>query len=257
MKSTPSNPLIKIDHVSLDGEKGSSILQDVSFTVNRQQIVTVIGPNGAGKTSLLRVVLGLLPATSGSIQRQTGLKVGYMPQKLTLNPLMPLTVERFLGLSSSKRNSALIDLIQETLAEVGASHLSQSSLSVLSGGEFQRVLLAQALMGGPDLLVLDEPTQGVDIIGQAELYSLIAKIRNHRGCGVLLVSHELHMVMAASDEVLCLNKHVCCSGHPTVIAKDPNYQALFGPAVSEWVEEGLAPYTHHHDHRHDGNHKYD
>lgn len=251
------NTLITIDHVFLNGKQGLSILQDVSFTVKRRQIVTIIGPNGAGKTSLLRVVLGLVPATSGLVQRQVGLRVGYMPQKLNLNPLMPLTVERFLSLASPNRSIVGPDQVRTILEEVRASHLAQSSLSVLSGGELQRVLLAQALMCDPDFLVLDEPTQGVDILGQAELYKLIVDIRDHRKCGVLLVSHELHMVMAASDEVLCLNRHVCCSGHPTVITKDPSYQALFGPAAEEWVEKGLALYTHHHDHRHDGGHDHD
>lgn len=257
MASSLSDTLITVDHISLKGKLGVSILQDVSFTVNRRQIVTIIGPNGAGKTSLLRVVLGLVLETSGTVRRQAGLRVGYMPQKLNLNPLMPLTVNRFLSLASPNRTPATADIISGILAEVGASHLSQSALADLSGGELQRVLLAQALMGEPDLLVLDEPTQGVDILGQAELYKLIADIRDHRGCGILLVSHELHMVMAASDEVLCLNRHVCCSGHPTAITKDPEYQALFGTAAGEWVEEGLAPYTHRHDHRHDERHAHD
>jgi zinc transport system ATP-binding protein len=169
------------------------------------------------------------------------LKIGYMPQKLDINPLLPMSVEGLLCLGSTKRLSKIQSLIDTCLAEVGAGALKHRRLSVLSGGEMQRVMLARALLAEPDLLVLDEPMQGVDILGQEELYHLIARIRDKRGCGILLVSHDLHLVMAASDKVICLNKHVCCSGHPDQVTANPEYQGLF-----------VAPYHHSHDHRHDG-----
>jgi zinc transport system ATP-binding protein len=170
-----------------------------------------------------------------------GARIGYVPQRLAIDDALPLTVRRFLGLAAP-RSAA----IERALAETGVADLVDMPVQVLSGGEFQRVLLARALIREPDLLVLDEPVQGVDVAGQAALYDLIRRIRDRHGCGVLLVSHDLHLVMAATDRVVCLNHHVCCSGHPEAVARHPAYRALFGAAA-----DAIAVYAHHHDHRHD------
>jgi zinc transport system ATP-binding protein len=224
--------------------QGRAILDSVNLNVQRGQIVTLIGPNGAGKTTLVRIILGLLKPDLGEIERQPGIRIGYMPQRLQISENLPLTVRRFLGLGIPKRGES--DLTTVT-GQLDIGHLLESPLQRLSGGEHQRVLLARALLRKPDLLVLDEPVQGVDVTGQAALYGLITKIRDQLGCGVLMVSHDLHLVMATTDQVLCLNQHVCCSGHPESVSQHPAYLELFGtPASAE-----LAIYRHHHDHTHD------
>ena len=220
-----------------------SILQDVSLQIAEGQIVTLIGPNGAGKTTLVKIALGLLPATQGIVTRTPQLRIGYMPQRLRLETTMPLSVQRFLQLVPGATATA----INAALDEVGASTVLRSSLHDLSGGELQRILLARALLQKPQLLVLDEPTQGVDLKGQAELYRLITRIRDRHRCGVLMVSHDLHLVMSATDEVICLNQHVCCHGHPEQVSNDPVYLEMFGKTGAE----AMAIYTHHHNHRHD------
>ncbi len=239
-----TEPLIEADNISLRlGER--QILQGVSLSLKAGEIVTLIGPNGAGKTSLVRVVLGLQKASGGSLTRRRGLRIGYMPQKLHLEASLPLTVRRFLQLALSRRQSSdavLLDCLRLT----GIEHLLHSPMQSLSGGETQRVLLARALLRNPQLLVLDEPVQGVDVAGQARLYQLIADIRHQRGCGVLMVSHDLHLVMAATDTVICLNQHVCCHGHPAAVSEDPAYLELFG----QTSHSGIAVYTHQHDHQH-------
>ena len=221
--------------------RGRQLLRHIDFEMRRAQILTVIGPNGAGKTTLVRLALGLIAPTEGVIRRAPGLRIGYMPQRLSLPESMPLTVRRFLTLASSDNA-----VLQRNVAETGVAQLLERPMQGLSGGETQRVLLARALMGGPDLLVLDEPVQGIDVNGQSELYRLIVRLRDERGCGVLMVSHDLHLVMAATDEVLCINQHVCCSGHPDTVSQHPAYLDLFG----EIDAETLAVYTHHHDHQH-------
>jgi zinc transport system ATP-binding protein len=218
------------------------ILSKVNLHLQQGQILTLIGPNGAGKTTLVKIALGLLTPTSGTVDRSKGLRIGYMPQKLQVESTLPLSVERFLQLAP---RAAQAD-IAGALAEVGASHVRHSRLQALSGGEFQRVLLARALLGKPELLVLDEPTQGVDLKGQAELYSLITQLRDAHNCGVLMVSHDLHLVMSATDEVICLNQHVCCHGHPEQVSNDPAYLEMFGQAGAR----AMAVYTHHHYHEH-------
>lgn len=224
--------------------EGRRILDGVSLELARGEILTLIGPNGAGKSCLARIALGLLKPDTGERSLTAGIRIGYMPQKLKLDDSLPLTVKRFLELAQHRRNAAAL---RAALEEVGALHVLESPMQTLSGGEFQRVLLARALLREPDLLVLDEPTQGVDITGQEELYGLIAAVRERHGCGVLMVSHDLHLVMAATDRVLCLNHHVCCQGHPETVSSHPEYLRLFGlPAGSR-----LAVYSHHHDHRHD------
>jgi zinc transport system ATP-binding protein len=218
------------------------ILQNADLTLEQGKIVTLIGPNGAGKTTLVRSVLGLIKVNTGSIEKKADLRIGYMPQKLHIDASLPLTVTRFLALGGKPR-LALTDV----LALTGTTHLSSLPMQNLSGGETQRVLLARALLRDPQLLVLDEPVQGVDITGQAALYGLINEIRKQRHCGVLLVSHDLHLVMATTDTVVCLNQHVCCHGHPETVTNDPAYLALFGSALKPQI----ALYTHHHDHHHD------
>ena len=237
-----SDVLLNARDISLQYNQ-RQVLQNISLTINTRQIVTLIGPNGAGKTSLVKIVLGLVPPTSGEIERLEGIRIGYMPQRLQVDQSMPVSVSRFLSLGANAR----ADRIDDALEEVGASVLKDSQLFALSGGELQRVLLARALIQEPQLLVLDEPAQGVDVNGQAELYRLIADIRDRHGCGILLVSHDLHLVMSATDEVICLNQHVCCHGHPEQVSNDPAYLELFGKKDAET----LAVYTHHHNHSHD------
>ena len=205
---------------------GRAILQGVDIDISRGEILTLIGPNGAGKTTLVRVLLGLEPPDKGTIQRKPGLIVGYVPQRFEVDRAIPLTVARFVELG----RRAEPEEIERALAEVGAGKLGDRQLSELSGGELQRVVLARALVGSPGVLVLDEPVRGIDYAGEAELYTLIGRLRSERGFGVLLVSHDLHVVMAQSDRVICLNRHVCCSGVPQSVAQHPEYARLFGAA---------------------------
>ena len=237
-----ASPLVSTRNLSYSIDQ-RLILDGVSLQILPSQIVTLIGPNGAGKTTLAKLILGLLQPASGRIERRRQLRVGYMPQRLQIDPSMPVSVKRFLHLAARAR----LDRIESALAEVGAEKLLHSRLHSLSGGELQRVLLARALIQEPELLVLDEPVQGVDINGQAELYRLITRIRDQHQCGVLLVSHDLHLVMSTTDEVLCLNQHICCHGHPEQVSTDPAYLELFGRKQAET----LAVYTHHHNHDHD------
>lgn len=221
---------------------GHPALHHVDLSVEPGEIVTVIGPNGSGKSTLMKVLVGALPVSSGRVDRQKGLRIGYMPQKLQLDRVMPMTVGRFLCLPKRQPDAELA----EALERVGASGLLDKQMVRLSGGQFQRVLLARALLGRPDLLVLDEPTQGLDQPGIAAFYQLIDDLRRDLGCAVLMVSHELHVVMRASDRVICLNGHVCCEGTPSTVSLDPQYRALFGDAAGT-----LAVYRHDHDHSHD------
>lgn len=222
--------------------KGKTILDGIALELHEAEILTLIGPNGAGKTTLIKILLGLGEKSSGEIYRRAGLTIGYVPQRVTISNVLPLRVLDFLKLAGAYNKNE----IAAVMDEVDAAHILQSAIQEISGGEFQRVLLARALLKKPQLLVLDEPAQGVDIIGQQALYQIIGAIRNSRSCGVLMVSHDLHLVMAATDQVLCLNTHVCCSGHPDHISAHPEYLKLFGSAL-----EGLAVYSHDHDHEHD------
>jgi zinc transport system ATP-binding protein len=220
-----------------------TVLAGVDLAVGGAEIVTLIGPNGAGKTTLLRVLLGLLAPDRGAVERKPGLRIGYMPQRLVIDDLLPLTVRRFLELGRPAGRAS----IAAVLDEVKAAHVVDSPVQSVSGGELRRVLLARALLRDPELLVLDEPVQGVDVIGQGDLFRLILAIRDRRRCGILMVSHDLHLVMAATDTVLCLNGHVCCTGRPEAVTRHPEYIALFGAREAD----ALALYTHHHDHVHD------
>ncbi len=221
---------------------GKTILDHVDICIHSGEILTLIGPNGAGKTTLVRILLGLLSPDEGKITRSKRLTIGYMPQKLSLDSSMPLTVGRFLALTGAKTN-----IIKDALHRVGVPAINQHMMSQLSGGELQRVMLARAIVRNPDLLVLDEPVQGVDITGQSKLYSLIGDLRQELNCAVLMISHDLHLVMAQTDTVVCLNHHICCHGHPESISTDPAFLELFG----QQTDTGVAVYTHHHDHQHD------
>ncbi|MBL0626664.1 zinc ABC transporter ATP-binding protein ZnuC [Aeromonas jandaei] len=228
--------LVELKEVCLSFD-GRSVLDKVSFTLNKGKITTLVGPNGAGKSTLSKLVLGLLTPDSGQIIRSRDLRVGYVPQRLYLDPTLPLTVRRFLQLGKRGRIS-----IEEALTRVGAEGLLDNRMQKLSGGEMQRVLLARALLVKPELLVLDEPVQGVDINGQIELYALIGQLAAEFNCAVLMVSHDLHLVMASTHEVICLNRHVCCHGEPESVARHPEFARLFGRPE----QEVLAVYTHHH-----------
>jgi len=237
-----SEPLITASNLSV--KRGAQqILHGVSLAVHRGEIITVIGPNGAGKTTLVRALLGLIKTDQGTVQRAKDLRIGYMPQKLFLDAPLPLSVAQYLHLAHGKQQS--IDTVAH---ETGITSLLHKPVENISGGELQRVSLARALLRKPDLLVLDEPVQGVDISGQGALYQLIDTLRDHYRCGVLMVSHDLHVVMARTDTVICINQHVCCHGHPEDVSQHPAFQALFGDRE---LTRALAVYSHHHDHAHD------
>ncbi|NKX43961.1 metal ABC transporter ATP-binding protein [Roseicyclus persicicus] len=223
-----------------------TVLHDVDFHIERGEIVTIVGPNGSGKSTLLRVLIGAQRPSAGRVTPAPGLRVGYVPQKLHIDPTLPLTVRRFLDLPRRIPDA----VAAEALAQAGAGELGLRQMADLSGGQFQRVLLARAILSRPDLLILDEPTQGLDQPGSAAFYRRIAEVRAELGCAVLMVSHELHVVMAASDRVICLNGHVCCAGHPEQVASAPEYRALFGTGT----QGALALYRHEHAHSHDHDH---
>jgi zinc transport system ATP-binding protein len=231
-----SEPLITAKHLSVRAGT-AHILNDVSLTIGPREIVTLIGPNGSGKTTLLKALLGLVPRR-GEIARRTGLRIGYVPQQFAPDPSLPITVMRFLRLFAAPQACA------NALARVGVAALSGRQVSALSGGELARVLLARAIAGRPELLVLDEPLAAVDISGEAALYHLIGELRDELGCGIVLVSHDLHVVMSKADRVVCLNHHVCCEGDAHDVVRDPAFQELFG------ARGELALYPHHHDHAH-------
>jgi zinc transport system ATP-binding protein len=240
--SAPPPPLLAARGLSLR-LGGATVLDDVALVIHSGEIVTLIGPNGAGKTTLIRILLGQLAADRGEIDKQPGLRVGYVPQRFAFDPVLPLTVRRFLNLPRRREEAAL----HAALAEVGLpADLLDRPAQAISGGQVQRLLLARALLREPDLLLLDEPLQNVDFGGQLELFRLIDAVRKRRGCGVLMVSHDLHLVMAGTDRVLCLNRHVCCAGAPESVRRDPQFIALFGAEAAA----GLALYTHVHDHAH-------
>lgn len=218
-----------------------TVLSGVDISVGRGELVTLIGPNGSGKTTLVRTLLGLEKPQSGSVTLTPGIRVGYTPQSLTIDRTLPLNVRRFLQMAGEKD----VDVLTATLDSVGAGETMNREIRLLSGGEMKRVMLARALLRKPDLLVLDEPTANVDVHGQTEFYEMIAAIRDKRGCGILLVSHDLHLVMSATDRVFCLNGHICCSGRPEDVSHDPAYQELFGDTAA-----AVAVYNHTHDHHH-------
>ncbi len=240
--------LVKVENLSISyGAK--TVLSQVSLSIEPGEIVTIVGPNGSGKTSLLRSIIGAVKPSQGRVTQQSDLRVGYVPQRLHIDPTLPMTVARFLRLPTR----VALEAIDEALAQAGVPDLAAAQMSRLSGGQFQRVLLARALINKPHLLLLDEATQGLDQPGSAAFYSQIEKVRRETGCTVLMISHELHVVMSASDRVICLNGHVCCEGTPEVVASAPEYRALFGSGTMG----ALALYRHDHDHTHDHDHRHE
>lgn len=234
-------PLITLNNAGVFRAK-RWIVRGVSFAIEAGEIVTLIGPNGSGKSTTAKMALGILAPDEGSVQARADLKVAYVPQKLSIDWTLPLTVARFVRLTGGISLASAHEAMEAT----NIAHLAVAEVRTLSGGEFQRVMLARALARKPDLLVLDEPVQGVDFTGEIALYDLIKRIRDDMQCGILLISHDLHVVMAATDRVICLNGHVCCSGTPTMVASSAEYKALFGARATPT----LAVYEHHHDHTH-------
>ena len=218
------------------------LVRGVSFTVDEGEIVTLIGPNGSGKSTTAKIALGVLEPSEGRVNSRDDLIVSYVPQKIAIDWTLPLRVEHFMRLT----NNICDEDLRAALLATGVEHLLKQDMRVLSGGEFQRVLIARAIARKPNLIVLDEPVQGVDFTGETQLYELIGKLRDDLGCGIILISHDLHVVMAATDKVLCLNGHVCCSGSPKLVAQTDEYKALFGHQLAP----GLALYEHRHDHTH-------
>ena len=235
-----NNILVKLKDVGLK-RNDKWLVKGVSLVVEKGKIITLIGPNGSGKSTTAKIALGLHKNIEGEVQKLTD-KIGYVPQKISIDWTLPLRVKDFMLLTDDLNDK----LIDEALTLTGVDHLKNKNLGNLSGGEFQRVLLARAISKKPELLVLDEPVQGVDFTGEIALYKLIKKISENLNCGILLISHDLHTVMSATDHVVCLNGHVCCSGSPLDVAKNKEYKALFG----EQASQTLSIYEHKHDHVH-------
>ena len=238
--SKENNILVKLNEVGIK-QNDKWLVKGVSLVVEKGKIVTLIGPNGSGKSTTAKIALGIYKKIEGQVEKYTN-NVGYVPQKISIDWTLPLRVNDFMLLTENLKDEA----VNEALSLTGVIHLKNKNLGNLSGGEFQRVLLARAISRKPDLLVLDEPVQGVDFTGEIALYELIKKISDTLNCGILLISHDLHTVMSATDHVVCLNGHVCCSGTPSDVARNNEYKALFG----EQASQTLTHYEHKHDHVH-------
>jgi zinc transport system ATP-binding protein len=255
--SNPSRENIQSKGVSNDfiasceniylNRSGINVLENVSFGIGKGEIVTLVGPNGSGKTTILKILLSLIEPNSGSVKKEKDLIIGYMPQKISVERIMPITVRRFLRLNGVNRSLRGIDKVEIIAHDLGIGKLLQKQIHEISGGEMQRVLLARALLLQPDLLALDEPTQGLDVQGQEEFYRIIESVKNKYNCGVIMVSHDLHVVMAKTDRVICLNRHICCEGRPEDISHHPEYLSLFG---KKEIGDKFAIYPHKHDHSH-------
>ncbi|QRM55750.1 metal ABC transporter ATP-binding protein [Sinorhizobium sp. BG8] len=243
LQSNPNGPppLVSLSGVGVH-RQGRWLVRGVDFSIAPGEIVTLIGPNGSGKSTTAKTAIGVTKPDEGIVVRKPGLKVGYVPQKLAVDWTLPLSVDRLMTLTGPLKGRE----VDAALEAVGIRHLARAEVQHLSGGEFQRALLARAIARNPDLLVLDEPVQGVDFSGEIALYDLIKTIRNTTGCGILLISHDLHVVMAETDTVVCLNGHVCCRGTPAAVSQSPEYLRLFGTRAAQT----LALYSHHHDHTH-------
>lgn len=238
-----NNHILKITNLSVNIEE-KLILDKISFSVPEGKIITVVGPNGGGKSTLARCILKLIKPSSGEIWVKNGIKIGYMPQKISLNQNLPINVLTFLKLSINNKTNP--ELLTQTIHEIGIQHILSTPLQKISGGEMQKVLLAKALLGKPNLLVLDEPSQGIDINGQLDLYKLIDKLCKEKNMSMLIISHDLFMVMKNTDHVICLNQHICCEGTATFVNQQQNFQKLFGhEAINTF-----SIYEHHHDHNH-------
>ena len=241
MTKSDSSTLIELKNAGVK-RAGKWLARGISFSLHAGEIVTLIGPNGAGKTTSAKMALGLLDLDEGTALQKTGLLVGYVPQKVSIDWTLPLRVKRFLNLTGSCSETE----INTALSMTGTSHLLNSEVNTLSGGEFQRVLLSRAIAKKPELLVLDEPVQGVDNAGEEAMYNLIETIAKTLNYGVLLISHDLHFVMSATTHVICLNGHICCSGTPRAVSTSSEFRTLYGSKISA----NLAIYEHMHDHTH-------
>lgn len=244
-----SAPLITVRGLGVRAD-GHQILHGVSVDIVPGEIVTIVGPNGSGKSTFLRALIGAVPPSAGAVTRKPGLRIGYVPQKLAIDAALPLTVRRFLGLPRRLSKAATDD----ALNRAGVPGLAHRQMTDLSGGQFQRVLLARALLENPEILLLDEATQGLDQPGSAAFYQQIEEVRKSLGCAIVMVSHDLHVVMAASDRVLCMNGHICCEGAPEVVADAPEYRALFGSGTKGTMALYRHQHSHDHDHKHDHDH---
>jgi len=240
-----SNKLIECEALSIHYGK-RRVLHDITMSVEPGEIVTIIGPNGSGKTTLFKALIGAVNPSAGSLARSNNLRIGYVPQKLHIDETLPMTVRRFMNLPGGHS----IQEVAKALEHAGVPELDQQQVMDLSGGQFQRVLLARALLGSPNLLLLDEATQGIDHRGAADFYRQIAEVREKLGCGIVMISHELHVVMRKTDRVICLNGHICCQGEPEIVGVSPEYRSLFG---LDKDEAALYMHQHHHQHAHDGN----
>ena len=234
--------LVNVSNLSVKYGK-NIVLQNLKLSISAGEIVTIVGPNGSGKTTLFKAIIGTAAISAGTIEKDPSLKIGYVPQQINIDRTLPLTVERFLSLVKSNDDKSF----SKALEHIGIKHLAKTQMSKLSGGELQRVLLSHALVNKPNLLLLDEATRGLDQSGSASFYRKIEEIRNDTGCAVLMISHDLHVVMGASDRVICLNGHICCQGAPDSVASSPEYKALFGSEL----DGTFALYKHKHDHHHD------
>ncbi len=237
----PAETLVTLENAGLE-RTGRWLVRGVDLNVRKGEIITLIGPNGSGKSTTAKMALGIHAPSEGSAHRSAGMTVGYVPQKVSVDWTLPLSVMRFMRLTKRLDDKQ----ITEALAATGIAHLAQAEVRNLSGGEFQRAMLARAIAVKPDFMVLDEPVQGVDFSGEIALYELIQQIRDDLGCGILMISHDLHVVMAATDHVICLNGHICCKGSPDVVAESNEYRQLFGDRATA----ALAIYRHDHDHTH-------
>ena len=236
-----NDTLVALDNAGLS-ISNKWLVREVTMSVSAGEIVTLIGPNGSGKSTTAKMALGIMAPSEGSVYRRENARVSYVPQRLSIDWTMPLKVNRFISLTKFLGKKE----IKKVLSMTETEHLFDAEVRTLSGGEFQRVLLARAIACSPQFLVLDEPVQGVDFNGEIALYKLIEKIRNELNCGIILISHDLHVVMSSTDRVICLNGHVCCSGTPAVVATEPEFRALFGDRAAN----ELAFYKHQHDHEH-------
>lgn len=235
--------LIKAEDVTVLRQK-QAILNNVSLNVGAHDFITIIGPNGAGKSMLLKCLMGFYQPDQGTISKKPGLQIGYVPQRLIPDHSMPISVKRFLNL----HKSSFAELFEQTIQETGLEPILNKPLYVLSGGELQRVLLARALLGNPELLILDEPAQNLDISGQLHFYKLLEQVYHTRHLSILMVSHDLHMVLASTKQVVCLFHHICCSGEPHMVTRDPEFISLFGQDLAKM----MAVYQHSHNHDHNG-----
>lgn len=238
-----NEPILKLTNLSVLMDK-KLILDDISFEVTSGKIITIIGPNGSGKTTMVRCILDLIKPTKGNIWIQKGIKLGYMPQKISLNPYLPIKVINFLELDIN--NIITPELLDQVISEIGIGSILSLPLQEISGGEMQKVLFAKALLNKPDILILDEPTQGIDINGQLEFYKLIEKLRDEKNISIVIISHDLHMVMKSTDYVICLNQHICCEGTVKFVNQHKDFHNLFGTKTLE----AFSVYEHDHNHQH-------